>query len=62
MPSLNNNIKSIAKMLDVFFTNENNISIVLPAAIRILALRQEGDVQRSEDHLLQERRKALKGR
>ena len=62
LPSLNNNIKSIAKLLDAFFTVDENISIVLPAAIRIVALRQEGDIQRSEDHLLQERRKALKGR
>jgi hypothetical protein len=62
MPSLNNNFKSIAKMLDAFFTAEDNILIPIPAAIRIVALRQAGDVERSEDHLLMERRKVLKGR
>ena len=62
VPSLNNDFKSIAKVLDAFYTVEDNILIVLPEAIRIVALRQEGDIQRSEDYLLQQRRKTLKGR
>ena len=61
-PSLKNDFKPIAKLLDAFYTDDDNTLIVLPEAIRIAALRQEGDIERSEYYLLQQRRKTLKGR
>ncbi len=52
----------IGKLLDVFYTDPDNLLIPVPEAIRIIALREDGNRERSDFLLLRERRKALEGK
>ena len=54
--------KMIRKLLDVFYTDPDNLLIPVPEAIRIIALREEGNSERADFLLLRERRKALEGK
>jgi len=52
----------IRKLLDVFYTDPDNLLIPVPEAIRIIALREDGNRERSDFLLLRERRKSLEGK
>jgi hypothetical protein len=54
--------KMICKLLDVFYTDPDNLLIPVPEAIRIIALRTDGDRERAEFLLMRERRKSLEGK
>ncbi len=56
------NFNMIGKLLDVFYTDPDNLLIPVPEAIRIIALREDGNRERSDFLLLRERRKALEGK
>ena len=51
----------IRQLLDVFYTDPDNLLIPVTEAIRIIALRADGNLERSEFLLMRERRKALEG-
>ena len=52
----------IRKLLDVFYTDPDNLLIPVPEAIRIIALREDGNRERANFLLLRERRKSLEGK
>lgn len=52
----------IRKLLDVFYTDPDNLLIPVPEAIRIITLREDGNSERADFLLLRERRKALEGK
>lgn len=52
----------LRKLLDVFYTDSDNILIPVPEAIRIIVLREDGNHERADFLLLRERRKALEGK
>ena len=52
----------IRKLLDVFYTDPDNLLIPVPEAIRIIALREDGNRERADFLLLRERRKSLEGK
>ena len=54
--------KLLRRLVDVFYTHPDNLSIPAPEAIRIVMLRQEGDAERADFLLMRERRKALEGK
>ncbi len=54
--------KVISKLLDVFYTDPDNLLIPVPEAIRIIALREDRDRERADFLLLRERRKSLEGK
>ena len=54
--------KLLRKLMDVFYTHPDNLSIPAPEAIRIVMLRQEGATERADFLLKRERRKALEGK
>ena len=54
--------KQLRDLLDVFYTDPDNLPIAVPAAIRIILLRQAGDLERSDFLLQRERRKELRGK
>ncbi|UCD38633.1 MAG: hypothetical protein JSW54_03900 [Fidelibacterota bacterium] len=54
--------KMIRQLVDVFYTDPDNLLIPVPEAIRIIVLRADGNIERSEFLLLRERRESLKGR
>ena len=56
------NFNMIGKLLDVFYTDPDNLLIPVPEAIRIIALREDGNRERANFLLLRERRKALEGK
>ena len=56
------NFNMIGKLLDVFYTDPDNLLIPVPEAIRIIALREDGNRERSDFLLLRERRKSLEGK
>ena len=60
--SLKYDFKMIRKLLDVFYTDPDNLLIPVPEAIRIIALREDGNHQRADFLLLRERRKTLEGK
>ncbi len=51
----------IRQLLDVFYTDPDNLLIPLTEAIRIIALRADGNLERADFLLMRERRKALEG-
>ena len=51
----------LRKLLDVFYTDPDNLPIPVPETIRIIALREDGNRERADFLLLRERRKALEG-
>lgn len=53
--------KLIMATLDAFYTDPDNMPIPVNEAIRIVALRADGNHERSDYLLQRERRKALKG-
>ncbi len=60
--SLKYDYKMIRKLLDVFYTDPDNLLIPVPEAIRIIALREDGNRERADFLLLRERRKYLEGK
>lgn len=54
--------KRIKDLLDVFYTDPDNLEIPVPDAIRIIALRSEEKLERAHFILLQARRKAMEGK
>lgn len=56
------NFNMIRQLLDVFYTDPDNLLIPVPEAIRIIALREDGNRERADFLLLRERRKALEGK
>ena len=54
--------KLISQYLDVFYTDPDNLEIPVPEAIRIIALRSEGKLERANFLLLRERRNAMEGK
>ena len=52
----------LRKLLDVFYSDPDNLLIPVPEAIRIIALREDGNHERADFLLLRERRKALEGK
>ncbi|MFC1619636.1 hypothetical protein ACFL45_06785 [Candidatus Neomarinimicrobiota bacterium] len=54
--------KLIKELLDVFYTDPDNLEIPVPEAIRIIALRSEDQLERANFILLRERRKAMEGK
>ena len=56
------NFKDMAKRIDVFYSDEDNLGIPVPEVLRIIMLRAERETQRAEFLLLRERRKSLEGR
>lgn len=52
----------IRKLLDVFYSDPDNLLIPVPEAIHIIALREEGNSERADFLLLRERRKYLEGK
>ena len=52
----------IRKLLDVFYTDSDNLLIPVPEAIRIIVLRTNKNFERAEFLLLRERRKTLEGK
>ena len=52
----------IRQLLDVFYTDPDNLLIPVPEAIRIIALREDGNRERANFLLLRERRKSLEGK
>lgn len=54
--------KRIKGLLDVFYTDPDNLEIPVPEAIRIIVLRSEGKLERAHFLLLWERRKAMEGK
>lgn len=59
--SLKYDFKMICKLLDVFYTDPDNLLIPVPEAIRIITLREDGNHERADFLLMRERRKALEG-
>ena len=60
--NLKYDFKSIRVLLDIFYTDPDNLLIPVPEAIRIIALREDGNRERAEFLLLRERRKSLEGK
>ncbi len=60
--NLKYDFKSIRVLLDIFYTDPDNLLIPVPEAIRIIALREDGSRERADFLLLRERRKALEGK
>ena len=56
------NFNMIRKLLDVFYTDPDNLLIPVTEAIRIIALREDGNRERANFLLLRERRKSLEGK
>ncbi len=56
------NFNMIRKLLDVFYTDPDNLLIPVTEAIRIIALREDGNRERADFLLLRERRKSLEGK
>ena len=54
--------KLLARMMDAFYADPDNLAIPLPETIRILRLRDAGKTERADFLLLRERRKSLGGR
>lgn len=54
--------KLLARMMDAFYADTDNLAIPLPETIRILRLRDAGQTERAGFLLLRERRKSLGGR
>lgn len=54
--------EAIRELLDIFYTDPDNALIPVPEAIRIITLRSDGELERSEFLLQRERRKALQGK
>ena len=54
--------KMMARLIDVFYTDPDNLGIPLPDALRIVMLRSSKAVQRADYLLMMARRKALEGR
>ena len=55
------NYKAISDHVDIFYTDSDNLDIPVPEAIRIVALRDEGQTERADFLLKTERRKFLQG-
>ena len=60
--NLKYDFKMLRKFLDVFYTDPDNLLIPVPEAIRIIALREDGNRERADFLLLRERRKSLEGK
>jgi len=60
--NLKYDFKSIRVLLDIFYTDPDNVLIPVPEAIRIIALREDGNRERAEFLLQRERRKSLEER
>ena len=60
--SMKYDFKLLRDLLDIFYTDPDNLPIALPAAIRIILVRQAGDLERSDFLLQRERRKELQGK
>ena len=56
------NFKDLAKRVDVFYSDNGNLGIPVPEALRIIMLRAEKEGQRADFLLMRERRKSLEGR
>lgn len=56
------NFKDLAKRIDVFYSDPDNLGIPVPETVRIIMLRAENKLRRAEHLLMRERRKSLKGR
>jgi len=56
------NFKNLAKRIDVFYSDPDNLGIPVPETVRIIMLRAEMELQRADFLLMRERRKSLKGR
>lgn len=54
--------KVIRELIDIFYTDPDNLMIPVPAAIRIIMLREDGEHERSNFLLLDGRRKTLEGK
>ncbi len=54
--------KLLRRLVDVFYTHPDNLSIPAPEAIRIVMLRQEGATERADFLLQRVRRKVLEGK
>ena len=54
--------KMMARLIDVFYTDPDNMGIPVPDALRIIMLRADKSIQRAEYLLMMGRRKALEGR
>ncbi len=52
----------LRQLLDAFYKDPDNLLIPTPEAIRIVMLRQEGDRERADFLLQQERRNVLQGK
>lgn len=59
--SLKYDFKMICQLLDVFYTDPDNLLIPVPETIRIITLREDGKRERADFLLMRERRKALEG-
>ena len=54
--------KMMARLIDVFYTDPDNMGIPVPDALRIIMLRADQAIQRADYLLMLGRRKALEGR
>jgi hypothetical protein len=54
--------KAIRDLIDIFYTDPDNLDIPVSEAIRITALRDEGQHERADFLLRTERRKVLQGK
>ena len=61
-PNLKYNFKTLISLVDVFYTDPDNLPIPAPEAIRIIMLRDSGGEVRADFLLQRERRKALEGK
>jgi len=57
IPDGDNRINLIIDLVDVFYTDTNNLKIPFEAAVRIALARNAGDIERSDMWLLEVRRK-----
>ena len=61
-PKVKYDFRLLARLIDAFYSDRDNLAIPLPETIRILRLRDAGTLERAEFLLLRERRKVLQGR
>ena len=57
IPNVNNRINYLVELLDIFYTDKNNLKISYSSAIRIMLARQAGDIEKSDMWLQEARRK-----